>query len=292
MNRNHIIMAVTALILTLAPGCSIQQYAVRTAMNPIIDGGMESMMAETNLKIAKTALESNLKLIEGILRTDPDNEELLLAAAEGYTGYTMGFVEDDSPIEARDLYRRARGYANRWLIEEEDADLLAIQNLQEFEAAVADLDEEAVPGAFWLANSWGSLILISLDDIAMVSQLPKVEALMRFVLEHDPAYYFATAHLFFGGYYGARPPMLGGDPAKAQKHLETQIDMTDGNVLLGYLFMVKYVHLRALNEEAALRDLDYILSFDVMQAPENTRLLNRIAQEKARDLLARIDEYL
>lgn len=284
-------MLLTALALTLT-GCGVQHSIVRSTMNPILEGGIESMMAETNLEIARTALASNLKLIEGMLRSDPANAELLLFAAQGYVAYALGFVEDTNPAEARELYGRARDYANAWLIEETGTDLLAIDNLDEFENAVASLPEDALPGIFWLGNAWGSEILQGLDNISLVSNLPRAEALMRRVLEIDPGYYFGIAHLFFGGYYGARPAMLGGNLDKAVEHIESQIELTDGNVLLGPLFMVKYVHLRRLDEQASRETLHTILDFDVDSAPEDTRLLNRVAQAKAQRLLNTLEDYL
>lgn len=284
--------AVAAAILVLATGCGVRKTMVRSAMDPILAGGMDALMAEPDLELARTALASNLKLIEGMIREDPENTELLLYAAQGFAAYALAFVEDENPERAVELYRRAHRYANRALIVRENVDLLAVEELDRFEDTVARLDDDAVPGVFSLANAWGSEIMLSLDEIAAVSDLPRVEALMRFVLEVDEAYYFAGAHLFFGGYYGVRPPTLGGDLEKAERHLRRQIELTGGNVLLGRLFLVKYVHLRRLDEPAARAELNRILEFDVNQAPENTTLLNRVAQEKARRLLQNLDQYL
>jgi TRAP transporter T-component len=290
-NRTRFIIGILLLAILL-PGCSIQRAIVRSTMDPILAGGLDAMMAEPNLEIAKTALASNLKLIEGMIRTDPHNKTLLLFAAQGYSAYALAFVEDEDPFEARLLYQRAAGYANRWLIEEEDLDLLAISNLSEFEQSVSLLDDDAVAGIFWLGNAWGSEILNGLDDIVLVSKLAYVEALMHRVIEIDEGYYFGLAHLFFGGYFGARPPMLGGDMDKAIDHIERQLELTDSNILLGHLFMVKYVYLRQLDEEASRVTLKQILDFDVFAAPESTRLLNRVAQAKAAHILETLDEYL
>lgn len=287
-----IILPFILILALLLPGCSIQRAVVRSTMNPILTGGLDAMMAETNLDIAKTALASNLKLVEGMLRSDPENTTLLLFAAQGYTAYALAFVEDEDPVEARSLYQRAANYANRWLIVEEDVDLKAITDLTLFENAVAGLDDEAIAGLFWLGNSWGSEILNGLDDIVLVSQLPYAEILMRRALAIDETYFYGFAHLFFGGYYGARPPMLGGNMDLAIEHLERQIELTEQKVMFGQLFMVKYVYLRQLDEEASRATLQEILEFDVTSAPEQTQLLNRIAQQKAEWMLENLDLYL
>ncbi len=293
MNRKLVITMI-AVLLTYAflPGCAIQRTVVRSTMNPILTGGLDAMMAEPNLDIAKTALASNLKLVEGMLRSDPNNTTLLLFAAQGYTAYALAFVEDMDQVEARHLYQRAANYANRWLVEEEDIDLLSISDLSEFELAVAELDDEAVAGIFWLGNSWGSQILNGLDDIVLVSQLPYVEALMRRSLEINENFFYGFAHLFFGGYYGARPAILGGDMDKAVFHLERQIELTNGELLFGQLFMVKYVYLRQLDEPASRSTIEQILDFDIFSAAEDTRLLNRVAQAKAEQMLDNMDQLL
>jgi hypothetical protein len=292
--KHRLFNAIIAVLLTFAllPGCAIQRTVVRSTMDPILVGGLEAMMAETNLDIAKAALASNLKLVEGMLRNDPNNTTLLLFAAQGYTAYALAFVEDLDQIEARHLYQRAANYANRWLVEKENVDLLAISDLSTFKKTVENLDDDAIGGIFWLGNSWGSQILNGLDDIILVSQLPYVEILMQRSLEIDETFFYGFAHLFFGGYFGARPPILGGDTTKAVFHLEKQIELTDGNLLFGHLFMVKYVHLRQLNESSSRSTLKQILEFDLFDAPEDTRLLNRVAQAKAELMLDNLDQLL
>jgi hypothetical protein len=265
---------------------------VRYATEPIIDGSFESMMAEPDLQIARTSLENNLKLIEGLLRSDPANDRLRLLAAQGFFAYGLGFVEDLNPDRAKKLYLRGRGYANSWLKREVERDLLAITNLREFEAAVADLPDKALPGIFWLANNWANVVLLSLDDISSVSALPKIEMLMRWVLEHDETYYFAGPHLFFCAYYGSRSPMLGGSPQKAREHIEKQIELTGETMLLGHYFEVKYVDLPALDGDAAKKHLESILEQTVDQWPDDRILINRIAQAKAKRVLDDLEEYL
>ncbi|MCB2199882.1 TRAP transporter TatT component family protein [bacterium] len=281
-----------AFLLISVNGCGVRQMVVRSATAPIIDGGFSAMMAEEDLALAKTALESNLKLIEGLLVSDPENSKLTLLASQGFTAYSLGFVEDEAPERAVKLYKRGRDYGSRWLKQEFGVDLLAIDSFSEFEQAVADLPAEAVPGVFWMANSWASSLLLSLNDISAISNLPRVEAMMRFVLEHDEFYYFGGAHLFFGAYYGARSTFLGGSPDKARDHLDRQWEMTNGSMLLGRLFRVKYVDLPALDGEAARSHLEEILNQDLGALPEGTRLINRVTQSKAQTLLENLEDYL
>jgi len=276
----------------LAGGCSIRQMVVRSATAPIIDGGFASMMAEEDLVLARTSIESNLKLVEGLLRSDPDNHRLKLLASQGFTAYALAFVEDEDPARAVRLYKRGRDYGNRYLADKYDIDLLAIDRLDEFEEMVDQLPSSAVPGVFWLANSWASSLLLSLDDISAISNLPRVERLMRFVLEHDEGFYFGGAHLFFGAYYGARSVFLGGSPEKARHHLDRQWELTGGTLLLGMYFQVRYLDLPALDEGAAREHLRQIIDTNISPLPDDTRLINRVTQARANYLLEHLDDYL
>ncbi len=279
-------------LLLFGQGCGVVRIAARSATTPLVEGGMEAMMAESDLPIARDALASNLILMEGMLRSDPGNKRLLLRASQGFFAYSLAFADGVDSERARELYLRSRDYANRWLASEHGVNLLETKPLDAFQERLEELPEKALPGVFWLGNAWASALMLSLTDMQAIAELPKTEALMRWVLEHDEGYFFASAHLFFGGYYGARSTFLGGDPDKARNHLERQIALTEGQVLLGHLFMVRYVHLPALDGEAAEQALREILAFEINEAPENTRLINRVAQEKARRLLANLDDYL
>ncbi|MFH0882310.1 MAG: TRAP transporter TatT component family protein [bacterium] len=292
MGKRTLILLVAAGLSGLFGGCSVQRIAVRTATGPLIDGGFEAMMAEDDLVIAKTSLESNLTLIEGLLRSDPNNQRLRLVAAQGFTAYALAFAEDSDPARAKKLYLRGRQYAATWLRHRTGVDLLAIENIHDFEAAVQALPTAVLPGVFWLGNAWASALMLSLDDITAVGDLPRVEALMAWVQEHDESYYFAGAHLFFGAYYGVRARMLGGDPDKARAHLERQQELTGGTMLLGKFFIVKYVDLPALDGEAARQHLEEILNSDPSTWQEDRILINRVTQEKAAWLLDHLEDYL
>lgn len=287
--RPLVAAGLACLLLPALSGCSLQKLAIRST-GRMLDGGFASMMAEDDLVLAKTALESNLKLVEGLIRSDPENERLLLLAAQGFTAYALGFVEDDDPARAVKLYLRGRRYAERWVERKTGVALTEIQRLDRFEAAVAALPPQALPGVFWLGNAWASAAMLRLDDVASISDLPKIETLMRFVLDHDEGFYYGSAHLFFAGYYGGRPRMLGGDPEAARAHLDRQRELTGGRFLLTELFRVKYVAMPSLDEEATRATLEHILTFDLDSAPD-LRLVNRVTQRKARRLLDSLDDY-
>ena len=95
------ILLVSSLAATLA-ACSMGQVVVRSSQ-VILDSGIEAMNRETDIDLAREAMPANLKLLEGMLIEDPKNEELLLYAAQGFYGYSYGFVDHEDRARAKVL---------------------------------------------------------------------------------------------------------------------------------------------------------------------------------------------
>lgn len=87
MRRTHYtILLLLLFTLVIIPGCSIQKLAIRST-GSVLDASFEALMAEDDLELAKTAIESDLKILEGFLNIDSSNKELLLLAAQGFASY-------------------------------------------------------------------------------------------------------------------------------------------------------------------------------------------------------------
>ena len=117
------------LILLLSTGCSVQRMAIRS-LGGVLDNSMEALYEEKDLELAEQAIASDLKLLEGLIKSDPGNGRLLLLAAQGFASYALGFVEDESPERARVWGRlkhdglgdaRAGRYGNRLPVSPEHA---------------------------------------------------------------------------------------------------------------------------------------------------------------------------
>ena len=63
------------LISTFIWGCSINKLVIHQ-MEPILEQSSAALYEESDLELAEQALASNLKLVEGILKNDPQNEQL------------------------------------------------------------------------------------------------------------------------------------------------------------------------------------------------------------------------
>ncbi len=274
------------LFAVFLSGC--QTLAIRS-LGGIMDYGFEAFNEEGDLQLAHEALASNLKLLEALIKADPENKKLLLLASRGYSAYALAFAEDDSAERARVFYLRGRDYGKRILMQNPAIKEAFDKDLETFRAVLRTLSKEDVPAVFWTAFGWGSYINITRTDIGGFADLPKVLALMEFVLEKDSTYYYGGAHLFFGSIEGSIPKTLGGKPEKSKEHFEKALSASGGKFLLTYVYYAKVYAVQQQDQELfelLLKQVDDA-SLDVL--PE-ARLPNAVAKRKATLLRQRMND--
>ena len=284
-------LRVTGLLasMTLLTACSMGQIVVRSSQ-AILDSGIEAMNRETDLQLARAAIPANIKLVEGMLIEDPGNTVLRLYAAEGFYGYSYGFIEDEDRARASLLYRRCYEHARLALQQaglSVDPERTGTEQLAN---AVARLDSRAVPALFWTASCLGKWIDLNRDDVRSIAGIGNAAALMQGVIEHDDDYYHGGAHMFFGVYYGARAPMLGGDFARSQQHFARADEINGQKLLLVDLLRAEYLYRQQLDRKAFHDTLQKVRNAPDDLYPEMA-LVNAIARQKAHELLAHEDDW-
>jgi hypothetical protein len=267
----------------LFEGC-IQTIALRS-MGGILDNGLAAFNEESDLQLAHEALGSNLKLIEAMIKSDPENDQFLLFAAQGYNSYALAFCEDDSVERARVFYLRAKEYGLRVLLKNKKFKEALNQDITAFREAVKTFDKDDVPALFWTAFSWGSYVNITRTDVAGLADLSKVQALIEFVAEKDPSFYHGGAYLFLGVIEGSTPRTLGGNPDKAKEYFEKCLGLNGGKFLMTQLFYAKTYAVATQDQTLFESLLKQVEDASIEEAPD-IRLANVIAKQKARRLLA------
>ncbi len=287
MILNHRRILFTILLSLLFSGC-IQQIAINSIGN-IMDNGFEVLNQEQDLDIADKSIASNLKLLEAIIRSDEDNEHFLLLASQGYSSYALGFVEDDSVARARIFYLRGRDYGMKILDHHTNFSYTASRSVEEFQTALSTLSKNEVPAVFWTAIGWGSYISWTLTDPSALADLPKVEAMMKFVADHDSTYYYGGAQFFLGTLYGSRPKILGGNPDISKQYFERCLTINKRKFLMAFVYYARSYAVQVQDREFFEQCLTAVdtTSLDILP---DARLSNAIAKKKATVLRAKIDE--
>jgi len=280
-----------ALLMTLflLSACSVGQVVVRGSQS-ILDSGVEAMNRETDLELARAAMPANLKLIEGMLLEDPHNTELLLYAAQGFYGYSYGFVEIEDSERAQQLYRRCYDHARTALALSGltlDPEASAVNDLA---AAAARIGRSGVPALFWTASCLGKWIDLNRDDVSGLASLANAAALMERVQELDERFYYGGAHLFFGVYYGGRAPMFGGDFALSEEHFRRADEINGEKLLMVDLLWAEFLDRQQFDRAAFHERLSSILAAPDDLYPEMA-LVNAIVKQRAAYLLTLEDEW-
>jgi hypothetical protein len=266
----------------LFQACSMDKFVIRQT-GALLDYGVLALYEETDLKLAEQAMASDIKLLEGMIKGDPENEHLLLLTVQALNGYALGFVEDEEPERAKVFYLRAKDYGLRVLRQDDAFAQADTGSLDQYTDAVNNLDEDYIDALFWTGFAWAGWINLSIDDPRAMIDLTKVQVLMQRVLDLNDSYFHGSTHLFFGSIWGVKPRMLGGDPEKAKEHFEKNLEITKGKFLLTYVYYALFYAAKVLDE-----DLFYSFVVKIEETPAEAlpgfQLLNMIAKSKVKYL--------
>ncbi|MFQ6618966.1 MAG: TRAP transporter TatT component family protein, partial [Fidelibacterota bacterium] len=150
--------------------------------------------------------------------------------------------------------------------------------------------EKDVPALFWTANAWAGWINLSLDSPFALADLPKVEIIMRRVLDLGEDYFYGGVHIFYGVYYGGRPVLTGGDPERAKEHFERNLEISRGKFLMTYVYYARYYAVPVQDRVLFQELLGKVIESPVNILPEQA-LINGVARLRAQEMLKNIDKY-
>lgn len=271
--------------------CGVVNTVAVNATTDIVDYGLASVFEESDLDLAEKAIPGNLVLLEALYRAkDKDDEHLAFLLTQGYTGYTLGFVEDLDAERAKVLYSRARDYGLLALKKKNEAFAQALNDdAAAFKKSLEKFSKEDVPLIFWTANAWGNLVNVSIADPSVLVDLPKVNALMEYVLKYDEGYFYGSAHLYFATILATVPKNLGGKPDSAKIHFDKCFALSGSKFLLAHVYMAKSYCVQVQDKELFQKLLTIVDETSIDILPEQ-RLVNAVAKRKGKKLAERIDD--
>jgi hypothetical protein len=244
-----------------------------------------------DLELFRDAMPAGIAQIEGFAEFAPDCVDILVSAAEANQGYAFAFVEDKDKARAARQYYKARHYALMALEQNEAFKDALDKPTEDFAQALNSLDEDDVPALFYASASWLSWINISdQTTVGVLMGLPKVEAMIDRMLVLDETFNHGGPHALMGSLFAARPTNVGGQPEEAKFHFHEAFEISESKYLLWQLFYAKYYAVQIQDRELFVTTLENIISAPEDLLPEEN-IPNEIARQKAKDLLAKVDEY-
>ena len=277
------------LFVSLLTACVANKTMTVGATASLLEDIAKSANKQSDLRLIREGMPSYLMLIDGMVEAVPDNERLLISAAQGYASFAAAFIQDEDKEYAKMLYAKAKDYALRAL-EQIDFKNPLTKPFDEFERDLNTLSKKDVPYLFWAASCWGNWIGLNQRTIEALAELPRVELMMKRVLELDEGFHYGGAHIFMGILHGSRPKIAGGDLYLAKQHFLKAIELGHGDFLMTYIYYANYYAKKAFDKEIFISALEKVLKTPAGIKPELT-LLNTVAHNKAEEMLKEADEY-
>lgn len=236
----------------------------------------------------KKGVPAYLILVSSMIKSDPENPDLLEAGAQLYGAYASGFT--DTADSKKALANRAFDYTSRAMCLRLSGfcDVSSLSYF-EYEKLLNSVDETQAGHLFIYASSWANVIEANSSDWNAIAELPKVKTSIQRVLVLDETVNNGNAHLYMAVMESLLPPSLGGKPEIAKKHFDRAIEISHGtNLMAKVLYAEKYARLifdRELHDEL----LKQVVASDT---GENDQvLINTLAKQKAEVLLIDADDY-
>jgi len=270
-------------------GCAINEKMTVISTASLMEDVGKAANKQSDLRVVREGMPAYLLLMDGMVEGWPDNERLLLAAAQAYSSYATAFVGADDVAFRDALLLRAKAYALQAL-EQRGISAPLTSPFGDYERQVSQTTQSDVPYVFWSATCWGNWIGAHANSIAALAELPRVETLMRRALVLDETFYYGGPHIFMGVLYASRPQVAGGNLDLSKRHFLKAIELGRGKFLMAQVYYADYYARKAFDRELFVTTLKKVLDTPADTVPELT-LLNTVARDKAEALLGKTDEY-
>jgi hypothetical protein len=281
IKKNHRKLVVIFLFFPLLTGC----VKLVTQFSPtLIPNLTQTFFEECDSELARVSLPADLKLLEGLLKNDPQNKQLLTALCMGFTGYSMLFVEEKDPERASFFYLRARSYGLKALGRKGSFLTEFGLNAQNIRERLKTFGEMELKTLFFTTMSWNAWINLNLDKPTALAQMGIAQACLERILELNPDYFFGAPHVLMGTILAARPGLAGGDAVKARVYFEKAMQVSKGKFFLVHYYFARYYAVRTQDKELFLTLIKQVTQGHPGELKE-VCLINSVMKEKARKLL-------
>ena len=277
--------AASIMLLLMLSGCG---QMVSNAKKEFAQDISATILDYDDSETIRQAAPAYMVLVSSMIRSDPDNVDLLMSGASLYGAYASIFVENKD--RQRVLSSRAFEYASHAVCVTRPAVCEMRKNsYHQFELALGQFNKQDADVLFSLGSAWSGLIQASSSDWNAVAELPRAKAVIARVLQLDETNHNGDAHIYMGVMQSLLPETMGGKPELAKAHFEKAIKISTGiNLMARLMYAEKYARL-VFDRELHDRLLNEILDADISKSAN--RLIDVVVQERARKLLANADDY-
>jgi len=290
------------LAFALLAGCSVRRYAISQVGNALSSGKGSVYESDDDIDLVGAALPFGLKLIETLLAEVPNHKGLLQTACQGFATYSYIYVDREADLvegtdltralqlraRAKRLYLRARRYGLRGL--EASHRGITGQLDRDPGAALAVVKKKSeVPLLYWNAVALGLAISADKNDAEMLGRIPEVEAFIARARALDETWGEGALQEFQVSFAGSNP--AGANYDEVGKFYQRALELSGGKRAGLYVAYAETVWLPRQNKAEFRQLLEKALAVNP-DDDESQRLANKVAQERAKWLLDRIDDLI
>lgn len=276
------LLLLAAMVVT---GCSSLMHK---ATRQFADNLSTAILNENDPGTVRDGMPAYLLLVDGVIQSDPQNADTLLAGAKLYGAYAGGFVAEVE--RGKRLAQRAYDYARRatCLRRKRLCEVLD-QPFEPFSAIFGGVGKDDLDLLFGLGAAWAGHIQQASDDWNAIADIPKVQAIFERVIALDASYEQGTPYMYLGVLNSLRPASLGGKPERGRENFERAITLSNGRNLMAKTLYAQYYARLVFDQVLHNRLLEEVLG----AAPEAPRLtlVNTLAQQRAKALLDSGKDY-
>lgn len=289
-----------ALILSgsILTACSIQKIAINSLSGVLADGNAV-FESDDDPAFVGEALPFSLKLIDALLLEQPDQQDLLLAGASGYVFYSYAYLAraaDEVSLRDIDAARELRARAANLLLRAHEYASRALELrypgiraalFEDPAAAVRAVDGSgrSIEMLYWSAASLALAISSSRNDSALLARAEEVEAQLERALALDEAWNDGALHELAIG----SAALTGIDRDAVDRHYARALELSAGSRAGLFVGYAEATAIPAQDRSAFVGLLERALALDV-DAHQQLRLVNTLAQQRAEWLLENLDE--
>ncbi len=299
------IISVIFMIL-LVSSCSINRAAVRMISKSLTDGSGNVFTSDEDPELIGDSLPFVLKMYEIMLEADPENQDLLSAAAQGFVVYSNIYVHMPADmldyndwekqsrmyIRAKKLYLRGCRYAESSLNLRNKGFSEAVEN-NDLTEILKKTGKDDVADLYWFGIGLMGAYSIDITDPYLAPKRKTAFSALERGYEIDSDYGNGAFHDFFIQYYASLPENMGGGIDKAEYHFKKSLEISEYKKASPYISYALSVCTKKQNDKGVAEFknvLEKAKLIDENEVPEN-RLENIVFKEKADWLLKNIDNY-
>ena len=275
------------LLMIFCLGCASIALQVSSPLFPQFS---ESIFEECDTQLAKSAIPAQLKLMEGLLKSEPENKALLTTLAMGFSGFSLLYVEDDDPERASQLYLRAMDYGMKAL-GPKWRNLKSLVNVKgKTSVTLGEIKKQDLEALLWTTVAWNAWINLNLDKPSAIAQIGAAQACLKRLLELNPEYFHGLPYILMGISLSARSPLFGGDVAGAKAFFEKALSLEERRFLMAQYYYARYYAVRAQD-----KDLFFALIGEIDEGKadplKDVCLINTMVKEKAARLKGMAEDF-